>query len=152
MNVKYLNFNQEVEKHLPSGTDRARILAVVLALACSIRAPMPSSSVEDANSHYRSHVALGVQSILSGFNENAIFDLSYAMNQSRVFWLLRYRAAHPNPVAVFDPQCSLYENLCGVALHVSDEDCAFANTYKREIARMLPMACNTIAEVTSSVA
>ena len=31
MNVKYLNFNQEVEKHLPGGTDRARILA-----ACSV--------------------------------------------------------------------------------------------------------------------
>jgi len=146
MNAKYLTFNQEVEKHVVSGQDRARILALVVATAAAIRAPLPSSPVEDPSSHYRNVVALSLHSVLSAFNENVVLDLSYAMQQARVLWILRYNAAHPKPVMVFDQRCSLYENLSAVPMHVSDVDCEFSSKYKREIALLLPLACATIAD------
>lgn len=138
MKTQYLPLMQAADQLIIDATARSRVLALAIASAVSMTSPLPTSAVESPAEFYVGSVIQRVRSVLSEFNESVVFDLQYAVEQARVFWMIRYGAAHPAPVARLDDCCSLFEMQSGVPGCVSEDLHAFANAHKLTIARLIP--------------
>jgi hypothetical protein len=93
---------------------------------------------------------LALQLQQSAFNEQIVFDVREALDETREFWMLRYNAAHLSQAPVFDMGIGFYDNLLGVAKFVDPESHIFNNQYKYEIFALYRAARDVICELQKS--
>ena len=85
----------EVAQNLDLGSDaKNSVLALAVAHAIAATVDLPSAPVSSPEQFYNASSSTHVNSKLSAFNEAFIFNVPYAQDLTRRFWLLRYYAAH----------------------------------------------------------
>lgn len=73
---------------------RETILATCVARAIATMLPLPSSAVNEINSHYTMTHSQTVMELVSGFNESFVLDIRVVMDLTFKFYKLRYDVCH----------------------------------------------------------
>lgn len=73
---------------------RDTILATCIARAIAAMLPLPTSAVNEINSHYTMTHSQTVMELVSGFNESFILDIRTVMDLTFKFYKLRYDVCH----------------------------------------------------------
>ena len=145
MNAKLFPF-VKVMQSLPGAVqERHRIAAVAVGYACACNSVLPSSEVEDAESHYKVQVEQFAKRVISTMNEVSVIDTAMALDFARKFWLLRYEAVHKCPRMDMIPG-NFFSSVFGVAKFFSPETIEFCNTHNQAIATVYTHICNVIAD------
>jgi hypothetical protein len=150
MKVSFLNFIQTANSVCALASERGCVIAAGVALAVSAALPLPSSEVEAPGSHYNFNNLQLAKDLIAAFNEQIVFDVREALDETREFWMLRYNAAHLSQAPVFDMGIGFYDNLLGVAKFVDPESHIFNNQYKYEIFALYRAARDVICELQKS--
>ncbi len=145
MNAKLYPFMKVMESLSGPVQDRHRIAAIAIGYACACNSILPSSEVDDADSHYRMSVEQFAKRVISTLNEVSRIDTALALDFARSFWLLRYEAVHKCPRMDQVPGdffCSVF----GVSKFFSPDTVAFANANNAAIGTVYTHICNVIAD------
>ena len=94
-----------------SDLNRNTILSVCIARAIASQLPLPTSPVNEINSHYTLTHSQTVMELVSSYNETIIIDVRLTMDLAFKFYRLRYDVCHgvtdtPNllsVISVFNP-------------------------------------------------
>lgn len=132
MNPIYSNFDKNASGYVEAGS-RAKVIALALALALSQIAIVPSSEVDNPSAHFNMQVMPAANDVMSNFNENMVFDCRAAIDYFRMFWLIRYTAAHPFASPDYSAMSGFFECLFGVERFVPQELHDFMHKYKDKI-------------------
>jgi hypothetical protein len=150
MKVSFLQFIQAANCLQVDASVRGCVLAGGIALAVARALPLPTSPAEAPGQYYNFNNLQLVKDILAAFNEQVVFDAPLALNETREFWMLRYTAAHPADVPVYDPTIGFYDNLAGVPRWVARESHCFNNQYKNQLFAVQVAASSVIRELQKS--
>lgn len=145
MNVKLFPFQAVMQSLKGPVQERHRIAAVAIGYACACNSVLPTSEVDDAETHYRLTVEPFAKRVVSALNEVSVLDTAMALDFARSFWLLRYEAVHKCPRMDQVPGdffCSVF----GVPKFFSPDTIAFANTHNQAIGTVYTHICNVIAD------
>lgn len=145
MNAKLFPFVNVMQSLTNPVQERHRIAAVAIGYACACNSILPSSEVDNAETHYRNSVEPFAKRVISTLNEVSVLDTAMALDFARKFWLLRYEAIHKCPRMDMIPGnffCSVF----GVAKFFSPETVEFCNAQSSGIATVYTHVCNLIAE------
>jgi hypothetical protein len=133
MKAQYLQFNADVDRMVKDATVRARVVSAALAKAMSDLAQLPSAAVDNPANFFNMNVQAQMRNELSQWNENLVFDVRQCMDYIRMFWMLRYSAAHPASRPVYSLDCGFFDCAFGVPTFVSDDACKFLNENKQAV-------------------
>lgn len=145
MNAKLFPFVRVMQTLSGPVQERHRIAAVAIGYACACNSVLPSSEVDDAETHYRVSVESFAKRVISALNEVSVVDTAMALDFARKFWLLRYEAVHKCPRMDMLPGnffCSVF----GVPKFFSPETMDFVNANNTSIATVYTHICNVIAD------
>lgn len=146
MNLNYQPFIQTLQRLQTPVKDRHRIAAIAIGYAIACNSILPSSEVDNVETHYANTINPFAQQVISGFNEATLIDTTAALEFARKFWIMRYEAVHKCPRMETIPGdffCSVF----GVAKFFSAEDITFANTNSKEISFVYNNVCNLIKDL-----
>lgn len=150
MNTKLFPFLNIMQSLVGPVQDRHRIAAIAIGYACACNSVLPSSEVDDAETHYRMTVEQFSKRVISALNEVTVVDTAMALEFARKFWLLRYEAVHKCPRMDQIPGnffCSVF----GVPKFFSPELIEFANQHNQAIGKVYTHICNVIADNFATV-
>lgn len=147
MMLRFAAFNASCNKAIPDALVRPRIVAAAVALAVATQASLPTSAVDNVTLHFSTQVMQPMHSEVSRLNEELIFDARQACDYTRMFWMVRYNAAHPVIRAAFDSGFSFFDNLNGVAFAASPEAVEFFNKYKNDILALGAEVTSLLCEI-----
>jgi hypothetical protein len=133
MQLKYIPFSQKVDSVVTNSVIRASIIAASLALATANMLHLPTTSVEDASSHFNFQVLPGVNQLVSEWNENMVFDARACIDQIKSLWMVRYTAAFPNSRPIYSFDLGFFETMFGVNTFISAEHRKFLDDNKNDI-------------------
>lgn len=145
MNAKLFPFVSVMQSLTNPVQERHRIAAIAIGYACACNSILPSSEVDNAETHYRISIEPFAKRVISVLNEVSVIDTAMALDFARKFWLLRYEAVHKCPRMDAIPGnffCSVF----GVAKFFPPETVAFADANSSSIATVYTHICNVIAE------
>lgn len=145
MNVKLLPFANIVQRLPGAVQERHRIAAVAIGYACACNSILPTSEVDDAETHYRVTVEPFARRVVSTMNEVSVIDTQMALEFARKFWLMRYEAVHKCPRMDAMPGdffCSVF----GVPKFFDPDTQQFCNTHASAIASVYTHICNVIQD------
>lgn len=145
MNAKLFPFVKIMQSLTGPVQERHRIAAIAIGYACACNSILPSSEVDDAESHYRMTVEPFAKRVISSLNEATPLDTALALDFARSFWLLRYEAVHKCPRMDQVPGdffCSVF----GVPKFFSPDMIKFTNERNADIGRVYTHICNVIAD------
>lgn len=132
MKPSFIRFVQAVNAQ-DMGSDRRCVIAAGVALAVARALPLPTAEADAPGQYYNYNNLQTAKDLIAAFNEEVVFDVKEALDETREFWMLRYTAAHPADVPVYDPCIGFYDNLLGVPKFVDKESHCFNNQYKTQI-------------------
>lgn len=145
MKQEFIPFNQSADLNVTDTTQRGKIIALAVAHALANLAALPSSAVESPASHFNLQVAPEARSMISLWNENAVFDAKACLEYMRSFWMLRYAAVHPITRPLYSAEnCSFFEATMGVGMYVPTELQPYLNQYKNQILFLSTSAAEVI--------
>jgi len=133
MQTKFISFHDQANRLITDVLARSNILAAAIGRAVANVQPLPSSPVESASGYFNTHALPQLRTIVSEWNENMTVNTAICTEYARIFWLLRYNAAHPNSRPLYDSPYDFFCTTMGVKSYVSDEQYAFLNTHKETI-------------------
>ncbi|BAW19223.1 hypothetical protein [Ralstonia phage RP31] len=145
MNAKLFPFVNVMQSLSGPVQERHRIAAIAIGYACACNSVLPTSEVDDAETHYRMTVEPFAKRVVSALNEVSVLDTALALDFARGFWLLRYEAVHKCPRMDQVPGdffCSVF----GVPKFFSPEMIEFANKNNQAIGTVYTHICNVIAD------
>lgn len=140
----YFNFSKAADTAITDSTKRTKILAVALAVAASNLASLPTSQVDSPSNHFNMQVLSQVREAVAEFNENIVFDCKATLDYVRIFWMLRYTAAHPLTRPIYSLNFNFFESVMGVGTFVSPELQCFVNEHKDQILYLSTIAAEII--------
>lgn len=146
MKPAYLDFSKQANAVITNVNERSKIIAIAVSIAMAQTAILPSAPVASADDFFTTQVYPGARSRICEFNENVIFNCPYAFEMTRLFWKLRYTAAHPSSNMVFPGSgFSFFEALNGVGGLVGDEFNTFCNSHSTAIFALSNLAARIFA-------
>lgn len=147
MKVCFLNLIQTANSLKIDASDRGCVIAAGIALAVSKALPLPSAQAEAPGRYYTFNNSQLAKNFIAAINEALVFDTEEAVTECREFWMLRYNAAHPDAIPVYNPEIGFYDNLLGVAKFVDQESHKYNNQFKLEIFAIERAAQSVICEL-----
>jgi hypothetical protein len=146
MNVRFLDFVRACAEFEAAPGDRSCVIAAGVALAIARHLPLPSAPVDAPSNFYNFTNLQAAKDLVAQFNEQIVFNVKEALEETRNNWMLRYNAAHPPRFPVINPEIGYYDNLLGVAKYVDKETHCFNNQYKLPIFLLAQIATQVINE------
>lgn len=143
MNVRYLDFVRCASEFEAAPGDRSCVISAGVALAIARHLPLPSAPVDAPGNFYNFTNLQAAKDMVAAFNEQVVFNVKEALDETRNQWMLRYNAAHPPRFPVLNPQVGFYDNVLGVAKYVDKETHCFNNQY------MIPIFM--VAQICASI-
>ncbi len=114
MNAAYIALQDQLNRQVPDVFSRTRVLAAAVALALGAKFEVPSSVVQNATEYYATQHQTVARQKLSYFNESIVFDLTFAEELTRAFWLLRYNTVHFMNVGLVHYPLGFFDTIMGV--------------------------------------
>jgi hypothetical protein len=151
MNVRFLDFIRAVGDVQASPGDKGCVVAAGVALGISKHLPLSSAPDTSPINYYNFTNLQAAKDFVALFNEQVVFDVKEALEETREFWMLRYNAAHPAEYPVYDMAIGFYDNLLGVAKWVDQESHSFNNLYKGEILALSQIVSQTIGALQAAL-
>jgi hypothetical protein len=140
MNFKYITFSALADKQILNINDKAAIITASVAFAISNQLQLPTSEVEDYASHFNLQLQPTIYPLVSEWNENVIMDAKVCIEQIRMFWTIRYLAAHPEARPMYSFKGDFFETAFSVNTFVSDELMTLLNCNKEQIITLSTVA------------
>lgn len=132
MKHSHLPYIQAVAALGQDTVTRTRIAAAAVAVATAYCQPVPSTPVESPEQYYIETCTPFAKGEIGEYNEEAVIDVSSALNLTHKFWLLRYNSVHQ--AALTPPKKGAFlMGLTGASRFFSDEEVQFLNEYSDEI-------------------
>jgi len=147
MKVSFLSFVQTVNNLQGMDSDRGCVIAAGVALAVARALSLPTACTDTPGQYYTFNNLQIAKEFIGEFNEQVVFDTKEALEEVREFWMLRYTAAHPASLPVYDLAIGFYDNLLGVPKFVDKESRAFNNKYKAQIFAVQVAASRVIKQL-----
>jgi hypothetical protein len=135
MKAAYTRLQDLVNRLVDEPIDRCDVLTTAIALAQSRLVPLPTAPVASPANYYNLQVLNTVMNSLGELNEQIVFDLKCAINETRQFWLLRYNAAHPGILPIVS-DVGFVDTIVGAGIVLDKDLHCFANKYKDQILRI----------------
>lgn len=133
MNPMYNSFKKDADRQVIDPSNRGKIIAAALAKALADLQHLPSSQVESPSNYFNTQVLPGIRVIISHWNENMVFDARSCVDHVRVFWMMRYTAAHPITRPIYSLERSFFECIFGVNTFVAPDTAVFLEANKQSI-------------------
>jgi hypothetical protein len=121
MNQKFLPFLQHADIVVTDATKKAQALTSAVALAVANMQHIPSSQLDNPLTYFNLQIQPTISAAISEWNENIILDARECVNQTRMFWLLRYTAAYPASTPMYSADKDFFDTVFGVAALVPQE-------------------------------
>lgn len=150
MLLRFAAFNTACNKQIPDALLRPQILAAAVALAVVNQAALPTAAVNNPSLHFAEQVLTPAGVEISNLNESLIFDCRSACDYARMFWMVRYNAAHPVARAAYGDTFSFFDNLSGVAFAVPPAAKEFLDVNKSQILALAADVQNLLCELKPS--
>jgi hypothetical protein len=150
MNVSFLRFIQTVNAQ-DMGADRRCVIAAGVAMAVARALALPTACTDAPGQYYNYNNLQIAKELIGAFNEECVFDVKECLDEVREFWMLRYTAAHPADVPVYDASIGFYDNVLGCARFVDQESRCFNNQYKTQIFAIQIAASSVIKAIQGNV-
>lgn len=147
MKISFLRFIQACNSLNVMADVKGCVIAGGIAMAVARALPLPSAAAETPGQYYNFNNLQLAKELICQFNEQVVFNTAEALEETREFWMLRYSAAHPSDLPVYDLGVGFYDNLAGVPRWVDRESHQFNNTYKAELFAIQMIASSVIAEL-----
>lgn len=129
---------------ISDSTQRAGTIVAALALAISNLAQLPSSEVDNPASYFNLQLLPNINKIISEWNENMVIDAKACVEQTRIFWQLRYTAAYPMSRPIYSFDYGFFDTVFGVNTLVSSELKDFLNDNKNQVLALSIVAAEII--------
>jgi hypothetical protein len=147
MKVSFLRFVQTINNLAGMDTDRGCVIAGGVALAVARALPLPTACTDAPGQYYTFNNLQQAKELIAEFNEQVVFDVKECLDETREFWMLRYNAAHPPALPVYDVSIGFYDNLLGVPKFVDKESHSFNNKFKAQIFAVQVAASSVIKQL-----
>jgi hypothetical protein len=121
MNQKFIPFINQANIAILDHTRKAQAITSAVALAVANMQHMPTSQVDNPLSYFNLQIQPNITSVISEWNENVVLDARECMNQTRMFWLLRYTAAYPTSRPMYSADHDFFDTVFGVSALVSSD-------------------------------
>lgn len=131
----YSRIQDILNAHVSDPSQRLDVLTSAMALAHSRVVAIPSGPVPSPAAYYNTQVLPGIEEALGKMNEQLVFDLKCARNETRQFWLLRYAAAHPSVLPVVSA-IGFIDTIMGAGLYMDQDLICFCNEHKEAVLRL----------------
>ena len=145
MSPDCFNFSAELNRVAGDSLTRGKIVTMTIAIAIANTVQLPTSQVNNPIEYWNGQLYNIVRNTLHDVGEQVIFNSPLAMELARMFWLLRYRAAHQSQLILACANLSFFENLFGVGSYISDENKQFIEDNKAAIYCLIPLAVKMIS-------
>lgn len=146
-----MTFVGQIENTVSDLSCRTKVAAAAIAVAVAQTRHLPSAPVISGPAYYIEQVLPKVMDIVSQFNEVVVIDTGGCLEMIRQFWMVRYTAAHPATLPVFQPNTCFFDMLTGVNVQVSEELQCFLNDAEKAkmVMCLMPFAADLIASLGS---
>lgn len=114
MSPKFNLFTDAADAMIVNSADKCAVISSALALALSTIQPLPTTQVDNPHNYYSMNLLQGIKAIVSEWNEGIIFDAQDTLQQTVMFWLIRYTAAYPNSRVFFSFTNDFFDTITGV--------------------------------------
>lgn len=151
MLAHYTEFNQAANRVVTDAFNRTRILSAAIGAAAAALGMLPTAAVDSPAEYFQTSVLPALSNQLSVLNEKLVFDIHQTVEFTRMFWRLRYSAAHPGLRPLFGEDSTFVENLVGATFSLPEESRKFLNEHQRAILSMANHALSLISKLTAPV-
>ena len=125
MNSKFLQFNERANLMITDAALHAAVVTSALALAISSTSHLPTTEVDNPTAYFNLQLTPGINVIVSEWCENMVIDPRAAVEQTRVFYLIRYTSAYPCSRVLYSANGDFFDTITGVNAFVPPELHAF---------------------------
>lgn len=133
MKPEFMSFSKTFNDTVTDIYARPKVLTAVVALALSRQLPIPTSPTDDFSGYYSTQALPLVRELADRFNREMIVDVPGVLEQTRMFWNLRYNAAHPLISGFATSKYGFFDTIMGVGLFCDETIVCALNEHKEVI-------------------